>query len=72
MMEGDKMADTNTTADPIERITDMSLDELQQRRMQHIERGEIYGAVIRRREQQERRTQRLRERGLAIATESDG
>jgi hypothetical protein len=68
-MEGDEMADTNTIADPVQQIADTRLDELRQKRMQHIHQAEIYGAVIRQREQQERRDARLKERGLAIVSE---
>jgi hypothetical protein len=63
------MIDVTDTATLIQRLAGIDLAELRQLHNRIQDAEEITRALIRQREQQERRNQRLRERGLAIVTD---
>jgi hypothetical protein len=68
-VEEDIMIDVTDTATLIQRLAGIDLTELRQLHNCIQDAEEITRALIRQREAQERRNQRLRERGLAIVSE---
>jgi hypothetical protein len=60
------MFDLTSTTNLICQLTDTPLQELRELHGRLVDAEPIVRAVLRQREQQERRNQRLRQRGLAI------
>jgi hypothetical protein len=63
------MFDQTNTTSLIRQLTDTPLEELRELHGRLVDAEPIVRAVLRQREAQERRNQRLRERGLAIVSE---